>query len=71
MTTQQAHLTAAKTIKCYEKQVYGNTHIYCFDADVAKSLSVLTGKKTITRSDINALRALGLNVELTELPKSN
>jgi len=60
-----------KTIKCYEKSVYGNIHIYCSDPIVAIDLSVLTGKKTITRSDINALRSLGLTVELTELPKSN
>ncbi len=69
MTTQQAHLTSKTTIKCYEKEVYGNVHIYCFDVDVARHLTVLTGKKTITRSDINALKALGLTVELVELPK--
>jgi hypothetical protein len=68
MTTQQAKSKTAKTIQCYEKEVYGNVHIYCFDPLIAIDLSVLTGKKTISRSDINALRSLGLTVELVELP---
>ena len=71
MTTQQAHLMEVKTIKCYEKEVYGNVHIYCFDEKQATALLILTGKKTISRADITALKILGLDVELTELPKKN
>jgi len=58
-------------INCFEKEVYGNVHIYCADEYAARALQMLTGKKTISREDIRALNILGIGVELIELPKKN
>ena len=45
---------------------YGNEAIYVV-SDNAKAVRTLTKKKTIDRNDIEALRALGLTVEVKQL----
>ena len=56
------------TINCYEKEVYGNVHIYVQGELQAKMLSVLTGKKTLNYSDLEALQTLGFVINLQCLP---
>ena len=55
------------TIQVYAKEVYGNK-LYYVKGKEAGPLAALTGKKTLTKVDIGALRALGLDVNVTELP---
>ncbi len=45
---------------------YGNEAIYVV-SDNAQAVRTLTKKKTIDRNDIEALRALGLTVEVKQL----
>ena len=52
-----------KTIKVFTRTVYGNTLMYVFGTD-AKYVSELTRKLTVNNSDLDALKALGLNVKL-------
>jgi hypothetical protein len=65
MTTNPA------VIKVHEKAVYGQTLLYVTDKDQAVVVATLTGKKTVGNSDLAALRALGLTIEVTRLPGSN
>ncbi len=41
------------------KSVYGQDLIYVLDPDVHKNIQTLTGRKTLTKSDIAALKNLG------------
>lgn len=41
------------------KSVYGQDLIYVLDPDVQKNIQTLTGRKTLTESDIVALKNLG------------
>lgn len=50
-------------IKVITKNVYGNDLLYVTSAH-AKWVSQLTGKKTVSESDIEALRELELSVEV-------
>ena len=56
--------TKMKTIKVEIKNVYGNEMIYVVGELDKKIVATLTGKKTVSRSDISALRDLGITVEL-------
>lgn len=56
-------------LKCFEKEVYGNIHIYVEDAKTARMLGVLTKKKTLDYRDLEALQNLGFAIELTQLKK--
>lgn len=60
-----------RILSFYEKNVYGNVLIYCYDEDVAAVLKTLTNKKTVDRYDLEALSKLGLRVQLTKLPNQN
>lgn len=55
-------------IRVYEKTVYGNVNMYVENAEQAAQIARLTGKKTVSVSDLNALRALGFTVEIVKLP---
>ena len=44
------------------KSVYGNDLIYVVEAWAAAYISTLTGKKTVTKHDIEALKGLGIEV---------
>jgi hypothetical protein len=41
------------------KNVYGNELIYVIEPDCAKTIKKLTGRKTLTRNDIQAFKDLG------------
>ena len=53
-----------KFIDAQIKNVYGNEMIYIVNADEAKAVSMLTGKKTIDSNDINALFMLGIQINI-------
>lgn len=50
------------TIIIHFKSNYGNTSWYVSDAMLAKHVAALTGKKTVSLSDVAALTALGFEV---------
>jgi hypothetical protein len=54
-------------INCYAKSAYGRTHIYFESLEVELLVSVLTGKKTVTRDELQALVDLGLSIELNRV----
>jgi hypothetical protein len=56
-----------QTIICYEKSAYGRTHIYFESPEVELLVSVLTGKKTVSRDELQALADLGLSIELNKV----
>jgi hypothetical protein len=56
------------TIEISAKAVYGKTLYYVVTASAKEAISVLTGKKTVTAEQIEALRTLGFNVKVNELP---
>ncbi len=47
------------TIEVIKKEVYGNTLTYVKKESVRNSVQKLTGRKTLTSSDIEALKELG------------
>lgn len=49
-------------IYIYSKSNYGNVSWYITDTETAKLVSQLTGKKTVSNSDVAALNALGFKV---------
>jgi hypothetical protein len=54
----------SNAIICHEKSAYGRTHIYFEALEVEVLVSVLTGKKTVTRDELQALVDLGLTIML-------
>jgi phosphomannomutase len=55
-----------KTIKYYVKDVYGNRLEYVVNADDAKLIQQLTGKKTITSAIRETIRKLSGNLVVFE-----
>ena len=53
-------------IECYAKSVYGKRRIFPEDVTIAQAIQVLTGRKTLTEDDIEALQALGHQLTLTK-----
>ena len=49
-----------------KKNVYGNDLFYVKDKFAAKVVSQLTGRKTVTRYDIDNLSLLGVKVRVSE-----
>lgn len=47
------------TIEVTKKEVYGNTLTYVVDESIRSSIKKLTGRKTLTDYDIEALKELG------------
>ena len=47
------------TIEVTQKEVYGNTLTYVADESIRNSIKKLTGRKTLTNYDIEALKELG------------
>ena len=45
------------------KSVYGNDLIYVVEPRAATYIRFLTGKKTVSKADITALRGLGIEVK--------
>lgn len=56
-----------QSIQCYEKSAYGRTHIYFESPEIEMLVSALTGKKTVSRDELQALADLGLNIELNKI----
>lgn len=55
------------TIEVTQREVYGNTLTYVADAAVQRSIQKLTGRKSLTDSDIQALKELGFTFRLKQL----
>ncbi len=51
------------TIKFYQDRVYGVIKNYVKEPEVAKAITALTGRKTITEEDMKALETLGFTFE--------
>ena len=58
------------TIEVTQKDVYGNTLTYVADAAVQRSIQKLTGRKSLTDSDIQALKELGFTLKLKQVQAS-
>ena len=52
------------TIEVTQKDVYGNTLTYVVDAAVQRAIQKLTGRKSLTDGDIQALKELGFTLRL-------
>lgn len=50
-------------IKFYRDRVYGVIKFYVKDPKVAEAITTLTGRKTITEEDMQALGTLGFKFE--------
>ena len=55
------------TIEVTQKEVYGNTLTYVTDESVRNSIRKLTGRKTVTDYDIEALKELGFVLVLKQM----
>ena len=55
------------TIEVTQKEVYGNTLTYVADESVRNSIKKLTGRKTLTDYDIEALKELGFVLVLKQV----
>ncbi len=47
----------------YVRHNYGTAQSYLYDAEAARAVAKLTGRKTVTDSDMAALIALGFSFE--------
>ena len=57
------------TIEVIRKEVYGNTLTYVRKESVRNSIRKLTGRKTLTDYDVEALKELGFVLVLNEKTK--
>ena len=55
------------TIEVERKEVYGNTLTYVADESIRNSIKKLTGRKTLTDYDIEALKELGFVLVLKQM----
>jgi hypothetical protein len=55
------------TIEVTQKEVYGNTLTYVADESIRNSIKKLTGRKTLTSYDIEALKELGFVLVLKQM----
>ena len=55
------------TIEVTQKEVYGNTLTYVKEESVRDSIRKLTGRKTLTDYDIEALKELGFVLVLKQM----
>jgi hypothetical protein len=51
------------TINVTQKEVYGSLLTYVVDTEVQRTIQKLTGRKTLTSSDIQALIKLGFTLK--------
>ena len=58
------------TIEVKRKEVYGNTLTYVQKESVRNSIKKLTGRKTLTHYDIEALKELGFVLVINEKRKT-
>lgn len=57
-------------IKLYERNVYGNVRIYFRDPKQEAIVSRLTGQKTLSQTQMEALIDLGCDIEIDRLPET-
>jgi len=57
------------TIEVEQKEVYGNKLTYVKKESVRNSIKKLTGRKTLTDYDIQALKELGFTIVIEEKAK--
>ena len=55
------------TIEVTQREVYGNALTYVADAAVQRSIQKLTGRKSLTDGDIQALKELGFTLRLKQI----
>lgn len=58
------------TIEVERKEVYGNTLTYVQKESVRNSIKKLTGRKTLTDYDVEALKELGFVLVINEKRKT-
>jgi hypothetical protein len=58
------------TIEVERKEVYGNTLTYVKNESVRNSIKKLTGRKTLTDYDVEALKELGFVLVINEKIKT-
>ncbi len=58
------------TIEVERKEVYGHTLTYVKNESVRKSINKLTGRKTLTDYDVEALKELGFVLVINEKRKT-
>ena len=58
------------TIEVIRKEVYGNTLTYVRKESVRESIKKLTGRKTLTDYDVEALKELGFILVINEKRKT-
>ena len=58
------------TIEVERKEVYGNTLTYVANESVRNSIKKLTGRKSLTYYDIEALKELGFVLVINEKRKT-
>ena len=58
------------TIEVERKEVYGNTLTYVANESVRNSIKKLTGRKTLTDYDVEALKELGFVLVINEKRKT-
>ena len=58
------------TIEVERKEVYGNTLTYVKNESVRNSIKKLTGRKTLTYYDVEALKELGFVLVINEKRKT-
>jgi len=56
------------TIEVIQKDVYGNLLTYVANAAMQRTIQKLTGRKSLTDSDLQALRELGFTFKLKPAP---
>ncbi len=64
ITTANTHL-----IRVYRRSQYGNLRTFAADPDTARTLSKLTGIKTLLEPHIEALKELGFTFEVVIDPE--
>ena len=57
------------TIEVERKEVYGNTLTYVVDESIRNSIKKLTGRKTLTDYDVEALKELGFILVIEHRPR--
>jgi hypothetical protein len=60
----------ANPIQVYSRNVYGIDRTYAIDPLVSDSLQTLTGQRTLSAAQLDALRELGHRIELVHDPRA-
>jgi len=57
------------TVQYYRKNVYGTEKIYMIDTDISETIQRLIGQITISESQIEKFKKLGMSFEETFAPR--